>query len=95
MLNRPFRWLPWATQAVYPWYILHQSLIVELAYWLVPIKLGPVLEPLLVGFGTVAGCWLITAGLVVRVEWLRACFGLKPNLLSAQAQPAPSPPVHQ
>ena len=95
MLNRPFRWLPWATQAVYPWYILHQSLIVVLAYWLVPIKLGPVLEPLLVGFGTVAGCWLITSGLVVRVEWLRACFGLKPNLLSAQAQPAPSPPVHQ
>src|SRR5690606_1775447 len=27
-LNRPFRWLPYANEAVYPWYILHQSLIV-------------------------------------------------------------------
>src|SRR5262249_33787281 len=27
-LNRPFRWLPFATEAVYPWYILHQSLII-------------------------------------------------------------------
>ncbi len=85
LLNRPFRWLPWATQAVYPWYILHQSLIVLLAYWLVPMKLGPVTEPLLVGVGTVAGCWLITSGLVVRVGWLRACFGLKAN--------ADAPPV--
>ena len=40
LLNRPFRWLPWATQAVYPWYILHQSLIVLLAYWLEPAEAG-------------------------------------------------------
>lgn len=79
LLNRPFGWLPWATEAVYPWYILHQSLIVWLAYWLIPMQLGPVVEPLLVGLGTVAGCWLITSGLVVRVGWLRACFGLKKN----------------
>ena len=94
-LNRPFRWLPWATQAVYPWYILHQSLIVLLAYWLVPLKLGAAVEPLLVGLGTIAGCWLITSALVVKVEWLRACFGLKPNSRSIPAQAAPLPPVHQ
>ncbi|NJR72507.1 MAG: acyltransferase family protein [Gammaproteobacteria bacterium] len=41
LLNRPFRWLPWANAAVYPWYILHQSVIIVLAYWLVPIKNGP------------------------------------------------------
>jgi len=76
-LNRPWRWLPWATQAVYPWYVLHQSLIVLLAYWLVPLKIGPVAEPLLVGLGTVLGCWVITSGLVQRVKWLRPLFGLK------------------
>lgn len=76
-LNRPFRWLPWATQAVYPWYLLHQSLIVLLAYWLVPLKLGPVAEPLLIGLGTVLGCWLLTSGLIARIEWLRPLFGLK------------------
>ena len=54
LLNKPFAWLPWARQAVFPWYILHQSAIVLLAYWLVPLKLGPVVEPLLILAGTVA-----------------------------------------
>ncbi|MBC7918679.1 MAG: acyltransferase [Rhodoferax sp.] len=76
-LNRPMRWLPWATQAVYPWYVLHQSLIVLLAYWLVPLKIGPVAEPLLVGVGTVLGCWMLTSGLIQRVGWVRPLFGLK------------------
>ena len=40
LLNRPFRWLPWANEAVYPWYVLHQSLIVLFAYWLLPLQLG-------------------------------------------------------
>jgi hypothetical protein len=52
-------------------------LIVLLAYWLVPLKLGAVAEPLLVGVGTVLGCWVITAGLIQRVGWIRPLFGLK------------------
>ncbi|GAB3365522.1 acyltransferase family protein [Lysobacter rhizosphaerae] len=77
-LNRPFRWLPWANEAVYPWYVLHQSLILLLAYWLLPLHLGPVLEPLLVLAGTVAGCALLHEFVIRRVRWLRPCFGLKP-----------------
>ena len=76
LLNKPFAWLPWARQAVFPWYILHQSAIVLLAYWLVPLQLGPVLEPLLVLAGTVATCWLGTSLLISKVNWLRPCFGL-------------------
>lgn len=77
LLNRPMRWLPFATEAVYPWYILHQSLIVLLAYWLVPLKVGAVAEPLLMLAGTVGGCWLLHVGVIRRVAWLRPCFGLK------------------
>ena len=76
LLNRPFRWLPWATESVYPWYMLHQSLIIGVAYWLIPYKLGPVLEPLLVLVGTVGGCYAISE-IVKRIAWLRPCFGLK------------------
>ncbi|MGK5034733.1 acyltransferase family protein [Janthinobacterium sp. LB3P118] len=76
LLNRPFSWLPWARQAVFPWYILHQSAIVLLAYWLVPLQLGPVVEPLLVLTGTAAICWLGTSLLISKVSWLRPCFGL-------------------
>jgi peptidoglycan/LPS O-acetylase OafA/YrhL len=77
-LNRPFRWLPWANDAVYPWYVLHQSLIILFAYWLLPLQLGPVVEPLLVLAGTVVGCWLLNEFVIRRVRWLRPCFGLKP-----------------
>lgn len=77
LLNRPFRWLPWANEAVFPWYVLHQSLIVFLAYFLVPWDLGPVLEPTLVLVGTVGGCWLLFAA-IRRIAWLRPLFGMKP-----------------
>jgi peptidoglycan/LPS O-acetylase OafA/YrhL len=75
-LNRPFRWLSWANEAVYPWYMLHQSLIVLIAYWVISLKLGPVLEPAIVLAGTVAGCWMLFA-IIRRVPWLRPLFGMK------------------
>jgi len=81
-LNRPFRWLPWATESVFPWYVLHQTLIVLFAYWLAPLALGPVAEPVLLLAGTVLGC-LAGGEIVRRVRWLRPLFGLKP--LSARA----------
>jgi peptidoglycan/LPS O-acetylase OafA/YrhL len=80
-LNRPFRWLPYATEAVFPWYVLHQTLIVLFGYWLSPLALGPVFEPLLLIAATVAGC-LAGNEIIRRVRWLRPLFGLK---LSARA----------
>jgi glucans biosynthesis protein C len=64
---------------VYPWYVLHQSLILLIAYLLLPLHLGPVLEPVLVFAGTIAGCWLLHELVIRRVPWLRPCFGLKPR----------------
>ncbi|MFT3806269.1 acyltransferase family protein [Arenimonas sp.] len=78
LLNRPFRWLPWANESVYPWYMLHQSLIVALGFWLANYRLGPITEPALILLGTVVGCWSISE-LVKRIGWLRPCFGLKPR----------------
>jgi len=88
LLNKPFRWLPWAKEAVYPWYVLHQSLIVLIAYWLVPLKLGGAMEASLVLAGTIAGCWGVFA-LVRRVRWLRPLFGLKPLAGKGPADHAP------
>jgi glucan biosynthesis protein C len=84
-LDKPFRWLPWANEAVYPWYVLHQSLILLIAYWLLPLQLGPVLEPVLVFAGTIAGCWCLHELVIRRVSWLRPCFGLKPRRDGFQA----------
>ncbi len=94
-LNRPWPWLAWANESVYPWYMLHQTLIILLISWLAPLRLGPVAEPAALLGGTVLGCWAITA-LVRRSRWLRPLFGLKPRALF----PGPSPtrpaslPVH-
>jgi glucan biosynthesis protein C len=77
-LNRPWPWLSWANASVYPWYILHQTLIVACGFLFAGWQLGPVLEPVLLLACTVLGCWLLTDGLIRRVSWLGPLFGLKP-----------------
>lgn len=76
LLNRPWPWLDWANEAVFPWYVLHQSLTVLVAYWLVPMRWPAAVEASLVLAGTVAGCWIGFA-LIRRIGWLRPLFGLK------------------
>jgi len=88
-LDRPFRWLPYAREAVYPWYVLHQSLLLLFAWQLMPLRLGPVAEPALILLATVGGCALLHEFVIRRVRWLRPCFGLDP----APARiPAPAMP---
>ncbi|WP_395686511.1 acyltransferase [Caenimonas koreensis] len=93
-LNRPWPWLAWANESVYPWYVLHQTVIIVLVVWLAPLALGPVVEPVLLVAGTVCGCWATTT-LVQRARWLRPLFGLKPV---PPRYPSPArqvhPPVH-
>jgi peptidoglycan/LPS O-acetylase OafA/YrhL len=90
-LNRPWPGLAYASEAVYPWYILHQSLIVLAAYWLIPLGLGPVWEPLGVLAITVAGCVLLHDLLIRRVRWLRPLFGLAGG--PDRRAPAAAPPA--
>lgn len=88
-LNRPWPWLRWANESVYPWYVLHQTLIIVGVTLLAPLALGPVLEPALLVALTLLGCWLLTDGLVRRSNWLRPLFGLKLRRRAAQPrQPA-------
>ncbi|WP_040146549.1 acyltransferase family protein, partial [Xanthomonas citri] len=75
-LNRPYRWLPYCTEAVFPWYILHQSLIIVALYWLAPLHLNAWLEPALVIAATVVGCLALHEYVIRRVGWLRPLFGL-------------------
>jgi hypothetical protein len=87
-LNRPWRWLPWANESVYPWYLLHQSVIIVLVVWLAPLGLGPVAEPALLLAGTVLGCWGITS-VVRRANLLRPLFGLKRRQAARAASMSP------
>lgn len=77
LLNRPMKFLPYATEAVYPWYILHQTLIIVAGYNLAKLSLGPVLEPALVLLATLGGCALLHEFVIRRNKVLRPLFGLK------------------
>jgi len=93
-LNRPRRWMPYANRAVYPWYILHQSLIVPLAALLIPLALPGPVEAGLVLAGTVVGCGALHHFVVLRVRMLQPLFGvrIRPKpVMKGSREPARTP----
>ena len=72
--NRNHPWLRYLNQAVYPYYILHQTFIIVLAYLL--RDWGPVWQPITVIILTFSGCALAYE-LIRRSAVLRLLFGLK------------------
>jgi glucan biosynthesis protein C len=65
------------TEAIFPFYIVHQTAIVVLAHCMKPLGLRPPVEgPLLIA-ATVAICFA-SFEIVRRVGWLRPLFGLAP-----------------
>jgi glucan biosynthesis protein C len=67
--------LRYCNDAVLPWYILHQTLIILCAAWLKPLAMPVAIEFPLVLAGTVAGCWL-GYEVIRRSAVLSWCFGL-------------------
>lgn len=80
-LNRDSPLLRYATEAVYPFYIAHQTITVALGYsmigWAAPIA---VKLPLLAG-GTFLGSWVVFE-VTRRNPVTRVLFGMKPSLLA-------------
>ncbi len=77
-------WLAYATEAVYPFYIVHQTVTVAVVYAMLPLAIG-VWPKLAVAAGsTFAGSWLVFE-LVRRVRLLRPLFGLKTRPPAASA----------
>lgn len=74
--NRDHRWRPMLTEAVFPFYIIHQTIIVVVAYWLLLARLPLALDFLIMVAATVAGCWAFYLG-GRRIAWLRPLIGLR------------------
>jgi hypothetical protein len=74
-LNRPHRTLSYFTAAVFPYYILHQTLIVMVGFWLIPFHLPVDLEAAIVVGATVGGC-VLGFEIIRRAPILRPLFGL-------------------
>jgi hypothetical protein len=76
------------TEAVFPVYIAHQTLIVVLAHSLKPVKLAPGLEALLLVVMTTSASFAVVE-VVRRVPLLRPLFGLTYKARAASQQATP------
>ena len=82
-LGRPSARLSYLTKAVFPYYILHQSLIVVIGVWLARMEMPVWVEfPVLVIL-TAFGCWAIYEFIIRRVAFLKPLFGVFDSGLSS------------
>jgi glucan biosynthesis protein C len=76
-LNRPHKWLPRLNEAIYPFYILHQTVIVALAYFIVQWEIPIVPKLALLAVSSFAGVVLIYSVAVYPFRFTRMLFGMK------------------
>lgn len=75
--NRDHRWRATLAEAVFPFYIVHHPAIVLIAWYTLPLGLGPVGEFALLLAGTFLTC--LAAYLLAReIVWARPLIGLRP-----------------
>ena len=78
-LNRDHPWRRTLVEAVFPFYLIHQTLIVVVAFWLRPLALTVAAQFAILTVATVGGCWAFyLAGR--RIGWLRPLIGLRRRL---------------
>lgn len=75
-LNKPHRYLDLANRAVFPIYLVHQSLLITAALWLTPLQLGGALEAALVLLFTLVAS-VVFVGVFWHLPWCAALVGLK------------------
>ena len=86
--NHDHRWRATLTEAVFPFYLVHQTIIVVTEYWITPLHLGPVLEATILIATTIAGCWAFYL-VGRRVGWLRPLIGLRRRVRPMQGPQSP------
>jgi hypothetical protein len=80
--------LLWSTEALYPFYMIHQTVTVIAVYWLLWWRVPALPAFLLTVLATFGGTALIYAGAVRPWPWVRPLFGLKPLVRRSAALPA-------
>lgn len=78
LLNKPARWLGYANEAVYPFYILHQTVIVVIGYYVVHTSDDILTKFIAVSVLSFALSMALYELFIRRTPWLRPFFGLKP-----------------
>lgn len=69
--------LAYRNQAVYPFYILHQTITVTIGFFLMNVDLSVFVKFIIMVIGTFGGSWLLYEFLIRKISFLRPLFGLK------------------
>ena len=76
-LNRDNRFLSYANEAVLPFYILHQTIIISIGFYVVQWDAGVALKYLTISTTSLVAIMLIYELLVRRINVLRFLFGMR------------------
>ncbi|MBN2426364.1 MAG: acyltransferase family protein [Calditrichaceae bacterium] len=76
-LNKKSKLLAYRNQAVYPFYIIHQTIMIVIGYWLMNDSMHYFWKMMIMIAGTFGFSWLIYEFLIKRITILRPLFGLK------------------
>jgi len=76
-LNQPSRTLTYSNEAVYPFYILHQTITIAIGFYLMDLDWGFWPKFTIMVAGTFGGSWLIYECGIRRWKWIRPLFGMK------------------
>ncbi|MET4898093.1 acyltransferase [Sphingomonadaceae bacterium jetA1] len=82
--NRDHPWRRTLTEAVFPFYLIHQTIIVLVAFALRSAGWPLWCDALVLIAATVTGCWLFYA-IGQRIAWARPLIGLRPRAVAPRA----------
>ena len=83
-LNKPSRILSYSNEAVFPFYILHQPVLIYLAYYLKDIEVCILAKFSIMMIGTLGITWLIYEFGIRRYACIRPLFGMKRKRLDKE-----------
>ena len=79
ILNRPHPWLRHFNEGLYPFYILHQTVIIAVGFYVCKLSWGIVPKFFVVAFATLALCIFVYFLLIRPFNPVRLFFGMKPR----------------
>ncbi|MGD8779716.1 MAG: acyltransferase [Ignavibacteria bacterium] len=78
LLNKTNKFLVYATDAVYPFYILHQTVMLIFGYYILQMQIGILPKFILVSAVTFGGSFIVYELFIKRFNPMRVLFGIKP-----------------
>ncbi|MCK8520914.1 acyltransferase family protein [Aquimarina sp. D1M17] len=76
-LNRKSSTISYCNRAVYPFYILHQTITITIGYYLMDLHWNTVSKFIIMVLGTFLASWVLYHFVILKIPFLHPLFGLK------------------